>query len=79
MSAYTHPKIDKILDACHDFTERDFADLALAAADQSGLNLTGQRILRAMLNADAPIPGEDDTGVGFGFYVSPTLADGGGS
>ena len=31
---YFNPKIDKILDACRDFTERDFADLALAAADR---------------------------------------------
>jgi hypothetical protein len=41
--SYT-PKIDKLLSVATElgFTEQDFADLALAAADQSGANLAEQ-------------------------------------
>jgi hypothetical protein len=45
------PKIDKLLLVTTElgFTEQDFADLALAAADQSGATLTEQSLIAAVL------------------------------
>lgn len=48
--SYT-PKIDKLLTVATDlgFTEQDFADLALAAADQSGATVTEQKSIAKVL------------------------------
>lgn len=56
--SYSNPKVDRALDACVDFTERDFADLAVAAADQAMLDLPGQRVLRVLLDTPRPECGE---------------------
>ena len=50
MSGYDNPKVDRLLDACVDFTERDFADLAVAASDQAMLDVQGQAALRVLLD-----------------------------
>lgn len=42
-------KVDALLAHAHDFTEQDFTDLAVAAADQAGLSATEQAVLRALL------------------------------
>jgi hypothetical protein len=50
VSGYANPKVDRMLDACSDFTERDFADLAVAASDQAMLDVQGQAALRVLLD-----------------------------
>lgn len=52
-------KVNWLLDQARDFTETDFADLALAAADQAGLDLRGQKALRVLLDT---IPGGGELG-----------------
>lgn len=48
------PKVDALLEHCAalGFTERDFADLAVAAADQAGMSAKDGVDLRAMLAMD---------------------------
>jgi hypothetical protein len=52
--SYT-PKIDKLLSVATElgFTEQDFADLALAAADQSGASLAEQVRIAEVLGISA--------------------------
>jgi hypothetical protein len=54
MADYTD-KVDALLRHATSlgFTEQDFADLALAAADQSGTSVKEQRKIAAILNARA--------------------------
>lgn len=51
---YQNPKVNKAMDACSDFVEDDFLDLALACLDQAGLSLPVQNKIEKMANDDMP-------------------------
>ena len=50
MNSYGNSKVDRILELCRDFSERDFADLAVAACDQAGMNVRAQQDVREELD-----------------------------
>lgn len=54
------PRVDAILDTLSDFSEHDFAQLALACIDQDGESLAVQSRVRAMLVTllDVDLPDE---------------------
>lgn len=49
--SYGNSKVDRIIDMCGELDERDFADLAVACADQAMLSVRDQDDLRHKLES----------------------------
>jgi hypothetical protein len=53
MKGYDNPKMKDVLALCYGlgFTERDYAELAIVAADQAGLSARDQGLFEQLLTA----------------------------